>query len=182
MRRHLLSTTVMIIMALSALMAPLGVWANPLAQMEVLAVMSGQDPVAVAAMVTKHDSLDIFASNAFGTTTVPGYMQTAQPEVSAIYLGDAFATLIEQDRTGRRLTMYEQIDFNGHGSTAAQGVGAPNAGHRFEPSGADIDTKTSDDRSQSLFDDYAEHPRNAAWEVGAVYIGNTEPAGSLIGS
>ena len=176
MRSNFVSARTMLATALCALMAPLGVWANPVDQMEVLAILAGQDPVPVMVRVARNDSFDIFASKPFRRTAL-GDPHAVQPEVVATYLHDALRTLHEQDRNRQRATM-EGPHFNDDGlmPTAAPEVGVPAAGHTLEP-----DTKTSDNGPHSLFDDLAAQPRAAAWEVGAVYIGNIEPAGSLIG-
>ena len=181
MRSNFVSARTMLAMALCALMAPLGVWANPVDQIEVLAILAIQDPVPVMVRVARNDNLDIFACKPFRRTAL-GDPHAAQPEVLAIYLHDALWTLHEQDRLRQRSTM-DGRHFNDDGlmPMAAPEVGVPAAGHPLEPGFSDTDTKTSDNGPHSLFDDLAAQPRPAAWEVGAVYIGNIEPAGSLIG-
>ena len=174
MRRQIGSIPLMLAMALTALMTPMGVWASPLAQMEVLGILAGQDPVSDSIFITNDDSLDIFASTHI-RRAAPANMQTAQSEVSAIYAIETFHMLIGQTHHGHRLTMNGfDIDDYGLKPSAAQGVGVPAAGHLFEPQVSPNVNKTNYDAMQMLIDALAGHPRPAALEVGAVYIGNTD--------
>ena len=173
MRSHVLSITVMLAIAFSALLGPLGVWDNPLTQKEVLALLAGQDPVSVSTAIENKDSLDIFASTHFRHRT-PGYLQTAQPEVSAIYRTDRIRILTGDARTGLHLTMNGvTIQENELMPDAAQEGGVPAAGHPFEHQAYNRGSKGNDDNLELVYDALAKNPPPAALEVGAVYVGDT---------